>query len=158
MKLTLKAISPKAVPDALQKVERYRLLNQPSAAQSICEDILQVDPENQEALILLVLTMADQIGDGVSEAEARRVASRLRGEYQTVYYTGIICERSAKAILAAGYPGCTAAASGLLQEAMDCFERAEAIRPEDNDDAILEVEYVCPDDSPESGAGTTTSR
>ncbi len=137
MILNLKPISPSAVPEALQKVERYRLLNEPWAAQSICEDILRVDPENQEALILLVLSTTDQIGDGVSEAEARQFASRLRNEYHRAYYTGIICERAAKATLRAGRPGSNAAAATSIQEAMQWFERAEALRPEGNDDAIL---------------------
>jgi hypothetical protein len=137
MELNLKPISPSAVPEALQKVERYRLLNQPWAAQSICEDILALEPDNQEALIQLVLAMTDQIGDGVTESEVRRVSSRLNNSYHRTYYTGIICERSAKAILRAGYPGCNTGASILLAEAMSCFEKAEAIRPADNDDAIL---------------------
>jgi hypothetical protein len=135
--LNLKPISPEAVPEALQKVERYRLLNEPWAAQSICEDILRIDPDNQEALILLVLSMTDQIGDGVSESEVRQEASRLHSEYHRAYYRGIICERSAKAMLRARYPGSNLAASNSIQEAMEWFEKAEALRPEGNDDAIL---------------------
>jgi hypothetical protein len=81
--------------------------------------------------------MTDQIGEGVSEAEARKTAARLQSGYHRAYYTGIICERSAKAILKAAYPGCQHKASVLLQEAMACFERAEDMRPSGNDDAIL---------------------
>jgi len=137
MTIALKPISQTAVPEALEKAERYRLLNEPWAAQSICEDILRVDPGNQDALIRLVLAMADQIRDGVSEAEARKAASGLRDDYHRTYYSGIICERSAKATLRSGHPGCDAIASVSLHEAMRWFEKAEALRPPGNDDAIL---------------------
>ena len=43
----LKALSREAIPAALEKAERYRLLNEPGEAESICLDILQADPENQ---------------------------------------------------------------------------------------------------------------
>ena len=137
MTIELKPISRTAVPEALGKVERYRLLNEPWAAQSICEDILRVDPDNQDALIQLVLAMTDQIRDGVSEAEARKAASGLRDEYHRAYYSGIISERYAKATLRSGHPGSEATASVSLREAMRWFEKAESLRPPGNDDAIL---------------------
>jgi len=137
MTIELKPISRNAVPEALQKVERYRLLSEPWAAQSICEDILRVDPGNQDALIQLVLAMTDQIGDGVSESEARASASQLLDSYHRAYYAGIICERFAKATLRAGHPGSHSIASESLHEAMRWFEKAEELRPECNDDAIL---------------------
>ena len=36
--------SKDAVPAALAKAERYRLLNEPGEAESICLDVLQIDP------------------------------------------------------------------------------------------------------------------
>jgi hypothetical protein len=137
MTIELKPISRDAVPEAMEKVERYRLLKEPWQAQSICEDILRVDPDNQEALVQLLLAMTDQIGDGVSEAETRSLLPRLEGEYQRAYYEGIIYERSARAALRAGHPGSKMIASESLQEAMHCYERAELSRPAGNDDAIL---------------------
>jgi hypothetical protein len=43
----LKSLHKDAIPAALGKAERYRLLNEPGEAESICLDILHVDPENQ---------------------------------------------------------------------------------------------------------------
>ena len=60
----LKHIGPEAIPAALDKAERYRLLNQPDAAESICEDVLAVDPDNQPALITLLLALTDQFRQG----------------------------------------------------------------------------------------------
>ena len=40
----LKPLSQKPLPAALAKAERYRLLNEPSEAESICQDILAVEP------------------------------------------------------------------------------------------------------------------
>src|SRR6476661_10638321 len=89
---TLKRISPSGVAAALQKAERYRLLNDSSAAESICRDIVEVDPQNQQALIVLLLAITDQFADDLGDAvrRARDVLPRLRDEYKRAYYTGII--------------------------------------------------------------------
>ena len=101
--MILKPISQEGIPAALQKAERYRLINDPSAAESICLDVLEVDPENQTALVVLILSITDQfvdeLGDGVSRA--RELLPRLTDEYKRAYYEGIICERRARAQLRA---------------------------------------------------------
>ena len=133
----LKPISREAVPAALQKVERYRLLNEPAEAESICRDVLRTDPGNQRALIMLLLTLTDQFGRGTSVNDPRAVLERLEGEYERNYYGGIICERQGKAQLRTGTPGSKANAHDWIHEAMGWYERAEALRPSGNDDAIL---------------------
>lgn len=135
----LKRISPSGVPAALQKAERYRLLNDSSAAESICRDIVEVDPENQQALIVLLLSITDQFGDdlGDSVRRARDVLPRLRDEYKRAYYAGIICERRARAQLHRGTLGSAEVAAEGFREAMGWYERAEPIRPKGNDEAIL---------------------
>jgi hypothetical protein len=135
----LKRISPSGVPAALQKAERYRLLNDSSAAESICRDIVEVDPENQQALIVLLLSITDQFGDdlGDSVRRARDVLPRLRDEYKRAYYAGIICERRAKAQRRQSKPGSGAMAYESFRDAMDWYEKAEAMRPAGNDEAIL---------------------
>jgi hypothetical protein len=50
----LKHITREAIPHALERVERYRLLNEPEEAESICLDILAVDADNQSALVMLL--------------------------------------------------------------------------------------------------------
>jgi hypothetical protein len=62
---------------------------------------------------------------------------RLRSEYERLYYAGIIRERRGLARLSRGGPGSNRSASVWIQEAMAFYERAEAIRPQGNDDAIL---------------------
>ena len=49
MKHELKAISKAGIPEAIAKAELYRYLNEPEEAESICRDILSVDPEHQLA-------------------------------------------------------------------------------------------------------------
>ena len=56
----LKPLHPDAVQAALARAERYRLLNEPSEAESICLDILAVEPDNQPARIMLLLSLTDQ--------------------------------------------------------------------------------------------------
>ncbi len=135
----LKPISPSGVAGALAKAELYRLLNEPGAAESICLDVLQIDPTSQSALVLLLLARTDQFTEGlaVGVARAREVLPQLRDEYQRLYYAGIICERRAKAQLHAGTPGSSGIAYDWFREAMEWYERAEAIRPPGNDESLL---------------------
>jgi hypothetical protein len=135
----LKTISREAIPRATQKAERYRLLNQSWATESICLDILEVDPANQPVLVMLLLAITDQFGaeSGHAARRARGVLERLTDPYQRLYYAGIIDERLAHAQLASGAMHAEAMAHETLREAMRSFERAEEIRQPGNDDAIL---------------------
>ena len=45
----LKPLSKDAIESALAKAERHRFLNEPDEAESICLDVLEVDPDNQPA-------------------------------------------------------------------------------------------------------------
>jgi tetratricopeptide (TPR) repeat protein len=116
----LKRLSDEAIPAALEKALRYRLLNEPAEAESICHDVLQIDPENQQALVVLLLALTDRFGKGytVGILRAEEVLSRLRDAYERAYYAGVICERRAKAQLRQGYPGAGHDAYELLLEAM----------------------------------------
>jgi len=135
----LKQLHKDAIPAALEKAQRYRLLNEPGEAESICLDIVHVDPENQQAIIMLLLALTDRFekGYGVSDTQATELLSRIRGDYDRSYYTGIFHERRAKAKLRQGTPDCRFQAYDLFREAMNWFEKAEALRPPGNDDAIL---------------------
>ena len=140
----LKPLSEQAIPDALKKAERYRLLNEPRQAESICRDILNVDADNSEALATLILSLTDQfIGPGAGPGtrrtmeEAWRLVAELPSEYERAYYAGIIAERRAKARLELGGPRTGFIVYEGLREAMALYEKAEALSPEGNDDAIL---------------------
>jgi hypothetical protein len=135
----LKPLSREAIPRALEKAERYRLLNEPWQAESICLDVLQVDPANQPALVSLLLALTDQLDKGIAgfAKQAWEVLPRLDSEYERAYYAGIICERRAKAHLGQGTPGSGALAYHWLRQAMSFYDKAEALRPPGNDDALL---------------------
>ena len=137
--MDLKPISREGIPAALQKAERYRLLNDSSAAESICLDVLEIDPANQDALVSLLLSITDQFTDEMSDGvqRARAVLPRLADEYDRVYYAGIICERRARAFLHHGALGSSDVAAESYREAMAYYEKAERIRPAGNDEAIL---------------------
>jgi hypothetical protein len=134
-----KPISRDAVPLALEKAERYRLLNEPAQAESICLDVLAVDPENQRVLVLLILALTDQFLPGSAECfqKAQALVPRLRGEYERTYYSGIIFERRGYARAAQGGPGSETVAYRWLRQAMDFYEQAEKLRVPGNDDALL---------------------
>lgn len=135
----LKPLTRTAIPAALDKAHRYRLLNEPEQAQSICEDILRVDADHQEAITTLLLALADQFYGPrhVSAQHARDLLTRLDGEYERAYYAGLIDEREGIAWLRSEQPGSGPAAYQCFRQAMAHFERAEAVRPPANDDALL---------------------
>jgi len=137
--IRLKPISRDAIPRAIQKAERYRLLNQSWAAESICLDILEIDPENQQVLVMLVLALTD-LHSGVAASGVKRAKdylARIRDDYQRSYYSGVVAERRGQALLTNGGMGSGGIAYESLREAMDWYAKAEAIRPPGNDDAIL---------------------
>jgi hypothetical protein len=137
MQFELKPISKAAVGEALEKAKRYRLLNEPSLAESICLDILEVEPENQWALVTLLLAITDQFGHGAAAVRARELLPRLKSSYEQCYYAGIIWERSAHAQLRKGAPTGSFSAHDAFIQAMGCYEKAIDRQPPGNDDAIL---------------------
>jgi hypothetical protein len=136
----LKELTPEGVPAALAKAYRYRLLNEPEQAESICHDVLRIEPENQDALTALILCLTDRLLAGsrpVPPREARELLPRLLSGYDREYYAGIIDEREGIAWLRSGKPRAGTAAYQCFREAMAHFEKAEAVRPPANDDALL---------------------
>jgi tetratricopeptide (TPR) repeat protein len=135
----LKPLSPEAIPAALEKAYRYRLLNEPLEAESICRDILEIDPGNQEATVALLLALTDQFDERPNPCleQAREVLSRIEDDYSRTYHAGILCERRAKAQLKRGGARAGHIAYHWFTEAMEHYEEAAEIRPPGNDDAIL---------------------
>ena len=139
MTFELKALGPDSIAKALQKVERYRLLNEPAEAESICLDVLRVDPGNQQALVMLLLALTDQFDRGSASGvkQAREILPALTSEYEREYYAGIILERRAKALIHGAAPGSSSAAYESLHDAMAHYERARSMRPPHDDSALL---------------------
>ncbi|MEZ4455244.1 MAG: hypothetical protein R2882_01655 [Gemmatimonadales bacterium] len=135
----LKPLTQGGVAAAIAKAERYRLLNEPDGAESICLDVLETDPANQQALIILLLARTDQIALGITGAvaRARDVLPRLTGEYERAYYAGIIAERRGHAQLLSPSIGASSLAHPWFMEAMEHYDEAAKIRPAGNDDALL---------------------
>ncbi len=136
----LKAISKESIPRALEKAERYRLLNEPFLAESICLDVLAVEPALERALVIYVLALADQFAAG-HEGGAKRASdaiAKLTKPYDRHYYTGIVAERRATALLHRGGYGVNAAAWHHIHDAMRAYEEADRVHDDPaNDDARL---------------------
>jgi hypothetical protein len=135
----LKKISKESIPSAIEKAERYRLLNEPSLSESICADILEIDPTNNKAIVNLLLAITDQFGSTAADDvnRARQLAEALSDAYQKNYYSGIVCERKGKSILHKSMPDGEYIAYEWIRDAMEFYETAENIRPAGNDDSIL---------------------
>jgi hypothetical protein len=137
MHFDLKSISVQSIPEALAKVERYRLLNEPALAESICLDILAIVPDHQQALISLLLARTDQFHLQVPAKAAQEIVARIKGDYEQAYYAGIIWERVGHTRIRQGGTGGSASAYHALREAMTHYERAIDFASPGNDDAIL---------------------
>ncbi|HKB00662.1 MAG TPA: hypothetical protein VKD90_00520 [Gemmataceae bacterium] len=135
----LKTLTPDAIDRSLEKAERYRLLNEPEEAESICLDVLAIAPDHQPALVTLLLALTDQIPHGSPDSarRAQEVAARLEGEYERAYYAGIVCERRASARLHGRASGAETVAYDLYRQAMEWYERADDLSPFGNEDARL---------------------
>jgi tetratricopeptide (TPR) repeat protein len=137
MTYELKRISTAGITEAIAKAQLYRSLNEPEEAESICHDILAIDPQHQLALRTLGLALTDQFtGSSFDrDREVDKIFQQLNDPYERLYYAGIAHERRAKSQLHAGQP--PYAVLPLFELAMRSFEQAEKIRPAGNDDAIL---------------------
>jgi hypothetical protein len=134
----LKPLSREGIEGSVEKAEHYRLLNQPQLAESICLDILLVEPDHQKASTILLLALTDQFENSSSKAnQAVKIARGLKDEYLRAYYSGLIAERRGAAALKARIPGGDFDAYEWFREAMEFYEKADAIRKPDNNDPIL---------------------
>jgi hypothetical protein len=135
----LKRLSTDAIDRSLEKAERYRLLNEPEQGESICLDVLAISPNNQKALVTLLLALTDQFPHGSPECvrRAQEVVSQFEGEYERAYYAGIIAERRAYARLGSRTAGAEAVAYELFRESMEHYDKAETLSPSGNEDALL---------------------
>jgi len=136
---TLKTLAREAIPAALEKAERYRLLKESIEAQSICRDVLAVDPGNQKALITLLLALTDEFKDRLSPAfqQAEEILPHLGDQFCKAYYGGVICERRAKVHLRRQDPGSGKLAYEWLHKAMQLYEQALQSCSPGNQEALL---------------------
>jgi len=125
----LKLLRREALPDALEKARHYRLLNEPREAESICLDILQLEPDNEDALVTLLLSLTDQFERRLKIAftQARETANRLGTTYDKAYYGGLVFERRAKVHLERGGPGSGHVAYDWFRRAMEAYQEASRI-------------------------------
>jgi hypothetical protein len=130
-------LSKDSIPDARKKAERYRLLGEPDEAESVCLDILQVDPGNQDARVDLILALSDQFGRERRPRVdlAMKLVNELTDDYQRQYYEAVVLEREARAHLDLETPPVLV----FLRycEAMDKFASAATIRPPGDDSAVI---------------------
>lgn len=135
--MTLKQIHKEAIPRALELAERYRLLNEPDQAVSICRDILETDAAHQGALKTILLALSDGFGQsgGPGYQEADSICDRLTSEYDRAYYRGVVYERWARSKLKASAPAYLA--GDWVRRAMALYQEAEKYMPAGDDSAIL---------------------
>ncbi len=132
-----KMINRESVARALMKAERYRLLNEPRQAESICRDVLEVEADNGSASHILLLTLTDQFNGKNRDLleQAQLMCAALTDDYERAYYAGVISERWGKAKLDGGFA--KDRVYELINEALGHYDMATTLAPKGNDDAIL---------------------
>jgi hypothetical protein len=138
MDLNLHDIHAESIELALDRARQYRSLLEPEIAESICLDILNIEPENQAALVVYILALTDQISISGSQSpfqDIEAAIAKLCSEYKQIYYTGIVLERRARFMLT--QPMSRAFAYDYFIKALECYQQAEQMRPDHNDEAIL---------------------
>jgi hypothetical protein len=139
----LKQLSTEGVSAALERAQRYRLLNEPHEAASICLDILAVSNappgSHAQARITLILALSDQLHEDMAHFEEAMALVGELGGYERAYYEGILCERRAKAHFRSHALFSRHVAHDWFRRAMVCFESAmtSPSRPAGSEDAIL---------------------
>lgn len=135
----LRTLSREAIPIALEKADRYRLLKEPLEAQSICRDILEIDPQNQQALVTLLLALTDSFKQQLNPAfqQAEELLRQLGDQFCKAYYGGIICERRAKVHFERREPGSGQLAYEWFRKAMALYDQALNSCSPGNQDALL---------------------
>ncbi len=136
MTYELKRLADKNLEKAISLAKHYRDLNQPEEAESICRDVLEVAPENVEALRTLGLALTDRFPTSWMTIfeEACGVFKKLPSDYERAYYVGIAWERYAKAQLESGRAH---NAIHAFEEALAKFEEASTFAPKDDPAPIL---------------------
>jgi tetratricopeptide (TPR) repeat protein len=138
MELKLHNIHTGAIDSALEKAQQYRSLLEPEIAESICLDILNIEPDHQQALVVYILALTDQLNQSERQSQIKaidRAIDKLVTEYQRCYYRGLLNERRARFMIT--QPMSRSFAYDYFYEALQAYKQAEAIRPDNNDEAIL---------------------
>lgn len=136
----LKPISKDAIPHAIDRAKKYRLLNEPWHAESICRDVYKADPDNQQNLIILLLSITDQFKSSMhskSITDAMKVIDLLKDNYQKDYANGLVHERLASAAIIKGGPRSHYIAYYHLLDAMEWYEKSQKNHPEKNEESVL---------------------
>lgn len=128
MSYELKPLTSKNLAAAVELAKHYRDLNQPEEAESICRDVIEVAPDNEDAWRTLGLALTDQFPSRWMTLfdEARSAFAKLKAEYERAYYAGITWERYAKAQVEAGRAH---NAIHAFEEALARFDEAEKLAP-----------------------------
>ncbi|HEC58032.1 hypothetical protein LCGC14_0627240 [marine sediment metagenome] len=138
MELNLHDIHANSIDLALDRARQYRSLLEPEMAESICLDILNIDQDNQQALVLYILSLSDQLHHPDKQAQSKviqQAIEKLDSEYRRYYYAGLLSERQARFLLS--QPMSRSFAYDYFIEALQNYQLAEQMRPENNDEAIL---------------------
>jgi len=138
MDLIIQDIRIDAISAALDKAKQYRTLSEPEIAESICLDILKVDSHNQETLVVYILALSDQLHHTEKQSQIKAIQSaiaKLDSKYEREYYNGILNERRARFLIS--QPMSRGFAYDYFEEAIISYQKAQAMCPNKNDEAIL---------------------
>ncbi|MCH2169780.1 hypothetical protein MK489_03265 [Myxococcota bacterium] len=129
--MEIKTLGADQISTALALAERCRSGGQAETAESICTDILEVDPDNTRAIELLLWARVDLLGEGRHGGveRAQEALALVKSDFDRRYLEGVICERQARFLIGKRGRHSSRVAYDWFRHAMDAFEEASRIEP-----------------------------
>ena len=134
----MKPLPRNDVEAVLALARRCREAGEPDAAESMCLDALEIAPDNQDVLMLLLLARIDLLDRGFPRGveRAREVLPRLAGEYEKAFYAGLICDRQARVVLSQRGNRSGHISWEWFQFALDHYTEAARVDPQNLEPAL----------------------
>ena len=130
--MELKTLGADQVSSALAAAEQCRAGGEAETAESICTDILEVDPGNARAIELLLWSRVDLLGEGRygGVERAQEALALVQSDFERHYLEGVICEQQARFLIGKRGRHSSRVAYDWFRHAMDAFEEAARIAPD----------------------------
>jgi len=133
--MDFKILQAQEINAALAEAEDCWSGSQPEVAESICQDILEADPNHERALTLLFSSRVALLAKGLPKGveRAQELIPRFGSEFERAFFSGVLRESQARYLLQQRGRHSSFVAYSWFRHAMDDFEEAgrqDPSRPE----------------------------
>lgn len=129
--MDLKILETGEIDAALAAAEACWSRSEVEVAQSICQDILEADPDHPTALELLFLSRVALLSKGLPKGveRAQELIPRFGSEFDRAFFSGVLRETQARYLLERRGRHSSFVAYSWFRHAMDDFDEASTKDP-----------------------------